>query len=233
MSAGQPLVERYAALRRDAEAMGLAARGGFHPESEDGVPAFPDGAAAATVVIFGFVGGLQWRAFSASAERGDGAPDALDRWSRRVIDELGRRHHGVGLYPNGGPPWLPFQRWAMRAESVHRSPLGVLIHPLYGLWHSYRGALAFQERIDLPAGEPRPNPCDACAAKPCLATCPVGAVTRAGYDAPGCRHHVAAAAGRDCLELGCGARRSCPIGAAYRYSPEQAEFHMRAFIGRR
>ena len=31
------------------------------------------------------------------------------------------------------------------------SPLGILIHPDWGLWHSYRGALAFRERLDLPA----------------------------------------------------------------------------------
>ena len=38
----------------------------------------------------------------------------------------------------------------MRAEAVAPSPLGILIHPDYGLWHAYRGALAFAERLALP-----------------------------------------------------------------------------------
>ena len=49
--------------------------------------------------------------------------------------------------PRTGRPWLPFQQWARKAEPVHVSPLGVLIHPDYGLWHSYRGALCFDTRL--------------------------------------------------------------------------------------
>ena len=40
------------------------------------------------------------------------------------------------LFPFGGPPHFPFQQWARRAEPVHPSPIGLLIHPIYGLWHS-------------------------------------------------------------------------------------------------
>ena len=56
----------------------------------------------------------------------------------------------TALFPFGGPPWLPFQRWAMKADCVTASPLGILIHPDFGLWHAYRGALAFAEQLDLP-----------------------------------------------------------------------------------
>src|SRR4030095_137820 len=49
-------------------------------------------------------------------------------------------------------------RWAMRAEAVAPSPLGILIHPDYGLWHAYRGALAFAERLALPPRGARPLP---------------------------------------------------------------------------
>ncbi len=229
---GSPDV-RYAALVRDAQRRGLACRGGFHPGSDDAVPALPDGARPRTLVLLGFVGDRQWDAFRSAPEAEDGLPDPLDRWSRRVIDELGERHRGVGVYPNAGPPWWPFQQWAMRAERIHASPLGVLIHPEYGLWHAYRGALAFPVRLELPPVEPRPSPCEACAGKPCLHACPVGAFTAGGYEVAVCASHVRGAAGVECLERGCEARRRCPVGAAYAYRPEHAGFHMRAFIARR
>ena len=226
------MTTEFTRVCRAAEEAGVVCRGGFHPEHGDGVPHFADGAPAGTVVLFGFVGSAQWPVFRASAEYADGHPHALDRWSRRIIEDLGAAHGARGLYPSDGPPWLPFQRWAMRAESVHRSPLGVSIHPRYGLWHAYRGALAWRERWALPTRIEEPSPCAACREKPCLGSCPVAAIAPDHYDHGVCAAHVAAAAGADCLEFGCRARRSCPVGVAYRYRPEQAEFHMRAFIRR-
>ena len=214
---------------REAERSGLVCRGGFHPTAEDGVPGFTDGTMPATVMLFGFVGSRQWPVFAASTEFLDGRPNALDRWSRRVIDALGECRAARGLYPSDGPPWLPFQRWARRAEPVHSSPLGILIHPRYGLWHAYRGALAFRERLRLPERIDGPSPCTDCRDKPCLGGCPVAAVTPDHFDHRACIHHVASAAGTDCLALGCLARRQCPVGSAYRYRPDQAEFHMAAF----
>ena len=221
------------ALRADAVALGLAFRGAFHPQPADAVPALPDGTAATTVVLLGFAGSGQWPVFAASPEFADGRPDPLDRWSRRLIGTLAARHDGVALYPSDGPPWLPFQRWATRAEPVHFSPLGILIHPDFGLWHAYRGALALRIRLALPAPDRRPSPCDSCPDRPCLTSCPVNAVAPQRLDHRACASHVASSAGLDCLRLACRARRSCPVGAAHRYGPGQAEFHMAAFIGRR
>ena len=209
---------------------GLACRGGFHPEAADQVPPLPDGAPTATLVLFGFVGGQQWPAFTSSAEFADRRPGPLDRWSRRLIEALGAPLQGRGLYPSDGPPWLPFQRWATKAEAVHFSPLGLLVHPDWGLWHSYRGALALREWLPLPAPDRRPSPCNECAAKPCLSTCPVAAVQPQRFDHHACAGHVGSAGGTDCLHAGCRARRSCPVGERHRYSDAQAEFHMRAFL---
>lgn len=206
---------------RVAEA-GLAVRGAFHPGPDDGV-------ACGTLLLLGFAGELGWPAFARSAEAQDGAPHPLDRWSRRVIDALAASLGGSALYPFGGPPWHPFQRWARRAEPVHPSPLGILIHPDWGLWHSYRGAVALAQRFALEPADTRPSPCDACAARPCLGACPVGAFTRAGYDVAGCAAHLAAPAGSGCMAAGCAARLACPVGASHRYSAAQAQFYMRAF----
>ncbi len=220
----------FASLCNDAESVGLVCRGGFHPDPQDFVPACADGSRAATVVLFGFVGSRGWPTFAASAERADGRPDALDRWSQRVIDAIGARTGAIGLYPSHGPPWLPFQRWALRAESLHFSPLGILIHPDFGLWHAYRGALAFQTRLALPEPVQRPSPCSTCIARPCLSACPVAAFQPDQFDRRACAGHVAATEGADCLQRGCRARRSCPVGADHRYAADQANFHMAAFL---
>ncbi|HLG87144.1 MAG TPA: ferredoxin [Alphaproteobacteria bacterium] len=212
-------------------AAGLAFRGAFHPTEADDPPRLSGGAPARTIVLVGFAGPGDWPAFARSAEAADGLPDALDRWSRRVVSALADEADAIALFPFGGPPWLPFLRWARKAEPVHPSPLGLLIHPDWGLWHAYRGALAFAETIDLPPPDMRPSPCESCADKPCLAGCPVGAFTGAGYDVPKCKAHIASPVGSQCMESGCRARRACPVGRPY--APEEANFHMRAFLGAR
>ncbi len=188
-----------------------------------------DGRAVGTLVLVGVVGRSCWDAFQA-AEEARQSSDPLDRWSRRVVTELASELGTDALFPFGGPPFLPFIRWAQRAEAVHPSPIGPLIHPDYGLWHAYRGALAFAQSIDLPPADERPRPCDTCADKPCLTTCPVGAFSQDGYNVPACIDHIASDRGADCLGGGCLARRACPVGVAYQYVPEQMGFHMRAFL---
>src|SRR6185295_7693178 len=140
----------------------------------------------------------------------------LDRWSRRTIDGIAATLGAIALYPFAGPPWLPFQRWAQRGDQVFISPLGILIHPDWGLWHAYRGALAFAEVIDLPEPYRRPSPCESCLDKPCLSACPVDAFTSAGFDVSACVGHISKPGGADCVRIGCRARRACPIGPQYR-----------------
>ncbi len=212
---------------------GLAWRGAFHPLPEDGVPPLPDGTAVGTLALLGFVPSLGlvpnlgWDAFAASAEARDGQPAPLDRWSQRVIGALAAAVDGVALYPFGGPPWLAFQRWAMRAEPVFASPLGILLHPDWGLWHSYRGALALRGRLPLPDRAPVASPCESCVTQPCLSACPVGAFAPGRYDVPRC---AAFAETADCASHGCQSRRACPVGAAHAYSVAQASFHMSPFL---
>lgn len=218
----------YARIAEALDAAGLTARGGFHPEPADAVPGLPDGRPAGTLVLAGTVGGESWARFRRSPEAMDGEADPLDRWSRRIVEEVARSFDAVPLFPFGRP-YLPFQRWAMRAEAVAPSPLGILIHPDYGLWHAYRGALAFAGRLSLPAPDRRPRPCDTCEGRPCLSACPVGAFTGKGYDAQKCLGHLEAPTGSDCLAESCRARRACPVGVPYRYRAEQSVFHMRVF----
>jgi hypothetical protein len=184
-----------------------------------------------TLVLLGWTGGRQWPSFAASAEACDGRPHPLDRWSRRLIDAAAAALGAVALYPFGGPPHHDFQRWALRAEPVARSPVGLLIHPQWGLWHAYRGALAFRERWALLADGARASPCTRCVSRPCLSTCPVGAFSEdRGYEVAACTGHLRGPAGAACVSTGCAARLACPIVPPEPYSSAQQAFHMHAFL---
>jgi ferredoxin len=215
-----------AAIRRT----GLVPRGAFLLEESERVGALAD---VRTIVLAGVAAREGWSAFAASPEAGDGADDPLDRWSQRVIEALARELGAKALFPFGGPPFWPFQQWARRAEPVHPSPIGLLIHPRYGLWHSYRGALGLSEPLAVPEPAPAPSPCESCTGRWCLKACPVGAFSAAGYDVAACVGHLKSAAGVNCMDAGCRARRACPVGADHVYEPEQANFIMRAFLGSR
>ena len=226
-------VHEFKAILAATEAEGLASRGAFHVVASDAVPPFPDGALSATLVLVGNAGPGMWSVFEASDEANDGGPDALDRWSRRVVTRLAHSLGGAAHFPFGGPPWLPFIRWAQRAGPVHPSPIGPLVHPDYGLWHAYRGAIAFRERVVLPPRDDRASPCDTCTGRPCLSSCPVGAFSVDGYDAEGCVAHISRPDGALCLGAGCLARHACPVGRTAAYAAPQAAVHMRAFLDAR
>jgi hypothetical protein len=206
---------------------GIFLRGAVH--FEDGGPEMANGGRAWTVVLLGNVGGSLWPAFSRwRAGPGKGVASPLDTWSMELIRPLADSLGGQAYFPSERP-WQPFQQWAMRAEGLRASPLGVLIHPEYGLWHGYRGAIGFAERIGRASTLFTSHPCDDCADKPCLKTCPVGAVKRNSFEVATCRTHIRSAAGQGgCMVAGCIARNACPVGAEYRYPPEQLRFHMAA-----
>ena len=220
----------YQAIARQIEVRSLRLLGAFHPRPEDAVPPGPDGPCQ-TLILIGNVGDAMWRAFAACRPVGD---NPLDQWSRSEIGALARTLGGHLLLPSDGPPWRPFQRWARRGGAYHPSPIGILIHPDYGLWHAFRGALAFSRKIRLPARDRRPSPCESCPDKPCLGGCPVDAFATGVYDVPACTGWLAGdkdgATGPNCLARGCAARRACPVGRDHVYRAEQAGHHMAAFL---
>lgn len=186
----------------------------------------PEGVTGETVVLIGTVGGDGFAAFE-QARRDE--PDPMDRWSKRVVDPIAAQLGARAAYPSD-KPYLPFQRWAQRAEDVHASPLGLLIHPVHGLWHAYRAALLFAGAVSgLPVRKGVASPCATCEAKPCLGACPAGAFTGTSYKIEACAAHLRADSDPRCRSLGCRARDACPAGRASRYDDAQIRFHMRAF----
>lgn len=155
--------------------------------------------------------------------------EPLDTWSKEVIGAVADDFGGKAIFPSD-QPYQPFQQWAMAATGMRPSPLGTLIHPVYGLWHAYRGAIIFDDVTLSQPVEKLSHPCETCVEKPCLSACPVSAFSDGGYAVERCRSHVKSDAGQDCLTGGCLARRACPVGKAFEYVPEQMQFHMNAFV---
>lgn len=204
---------------------------GFCPAlPDDRLPDLPGGVPASLIALIGNAGSSLWPHFTASAEFADGRADPLDRWSRRVLSRIAEGCGAGLLLPFEGPPYWPFQQWALRTESASQSPLGVLTHRVWGPWFAFRGALLLSGPAPRPAKEG--GPCGDCAEKPCLDACPAGALTRThGFDAAACRAHVAGEGRATCASLGCLVRHACPYGREYAYLPAQAAFHMKAFAG--
>ncbi|MEO1238100.1 MAG: ferredoxin [Pseudomonadota bacterium] len=190
-----------------------------------GDAAAPDGAIALILLGPGEPG--FWQHVTAEPEFADGAADPLDRWSTRVITALADRLGGVAVFPFDGPPYAPFQRWAVESGRAWPSPVGLLVHDIAGLWVSYRGAIALP--FDVTQSPAPAKPCDRCADQPCLTACPVGALTGDGYDLPRCHGHLDGAGAATCMTHGCAVRASCPAGLGYGRIDTQSAFHMAHF----
>jgi hypothetical protein len=226
MVAGSPLRAQVTleTLEAQAAARHLTILGGFHPTSADGVPA-----STGTLLLLGPNEPAFWSAFTESPEWKGSVDDPMDRWSRRVIGSWAQEIGAEALFPFGGPPHLPFFSWATRTGRIHASPIMLLLHDQAGLFVSFRGALALKKRITLPPAPP--NPCRTCTDRPCLGACPVRALSGSDYDVTACKSHLDTEAGKDCMHMGCAARRACPVSQTHPRLPAQSAYHMSNFKG--
>lgn len=199
--------------------------GWFLPQPDDGVPA-----TAGFVILIGNAGPEMFRRF---ARERDPSRGGMDGWTRDVVSNLARDLDARPVYPFDADPPYPFLRWARRGGAGHVSPLGLNIHPTYGLWHAYRAALLFPFAFDIPRQMPGAHPCESCEAKPCLTACPVQAFDSVHYDVDSCGDYLKTALNGDCMSRGCLARHACPVGQGFAYASAQANFHMRAFLDAR
>ena len=189
-------------------------------------------------LLIGNVGQQMWARFSKSTQIADGKPNSMNRWTKSALDEIAKEVDAKAIYPFGDTIW-PFQKFAKQAMGLHSSPLGLMIHPNFGLWHAYRGALVFSSTHDKflnlesalkhqkPAGE---HPCQECISKPCLNTCPVGAFNGESLDVPRCFEHLDSGKAPECISVGCVARNACPIGREFKYSSDQLAFSYEKLI---
>lgn len=210
---------------------GLIQRGGFAFDASETVPAGPAGRPARSVLLVGQAGAAPWPHFLRWREaQADNPENPLDSWAREVIGGVAHQFGARAVSPSD-KPYLPFQQWAMRAEGLKPSPLGILMHPEYGLWHAYRGALLFDVALSFDEVRKQSHLCDLCVGKPCLKACPVGAYSRDGFAYDRCLEHVRGPSGGACRTQGCLDRNACPYGLAYRYPEDVQAFHMKSYAG--
>lgn len=224
-------------LDQSLGALGMARFGRFTIESRH-CPKGREAIAGRDAFLIGNAGGRMWEVFSRSGFLSDGEPHPMDRWTRDGVTTLCAEFGFDPLFPFEKPFW-PFQQFAIAATGMKSSPLGLLIHPEYGLWQAYRAVLVLgasqksRSQISGLAGhdEKLIHPCDNCVDKPCLSACPVEAFTGTTLEADLCRTHLASGEDPDCMGIGCRARAACPVGKAYEYPQAQVQFHMRSFRG--
>jgi hypothetical protein len=187
-----------------------------------------EGARAALIVGSGgpsFFDGFE----AAAVEASDGAPNPLDRYTRRVVEAtamatlppLGVRQ-AVYFPFAGAAPLIPFQRLGRAAGVGPPGPLGLQIHPVYGPWWAYRALIVIDRGLS--TGPSLGDVCAGCPA-PCVAACPGGAVSLAGFSIPACHAHRLRAVP---CRLSCAARIGCVRGPEHRYRDEALAFHMAA-----
>ena len=213
----------YDLIAKTAATYHLDILGGFHPGPED-----HDLSGLQTLLLLGPREPGFWPYFTETPEWQDGTPNPVDRWSSRAVTALATAFDAQPFFPFTGPPYQPFFKWAERSERCHQSPINLLVHDTAGLFISFRGALGLVTRIDLPP--PPPNPCDSCEDRPCLTTCPVGALSEGAYDVITCRKGIGDNDPGECLTRGCAARRACPLSRAYGRLEAQSAYHMRIFV---
>ncbi len=215
----------YQAISDAAHARDLDILGAVHPGNTAAQEL-----TSGTLILLGLVGRDSWTRLKEMPEFLDGAPDPLDRWSRRVVDHLGQQFAADPYYPFGGPPYRPFVNWALASGRAFTSPSHMLVHDGVGMLISYRGALHLKEEIEIPAPPVEGSPCETCVERPCMTTCPVHALVDGGpYDLSACHNHLETQSGTLCLSNGCLARLACPLSRGAGRDPAQSAHHMSYF----
>ncbi len=175
------------------------------------------------LVLVGHGGRRMWEALQ---EKGMAENDPVDSYSRDLTQQFIHRYldnpKTYWLYPST-PHLVPLQQLGALAGWSHPSPLGLGISPVFGVWFAYRAAFLVDADLPLRQVLHRPSPCDSCVDKPCISTCPVGAVKMGAFDVAGCwgyRSQPQSPCQDRCLS-----RMACPYFPEHRYSLAQIQYH--------
>ncbi len=174
-----------------------------------------------SLVLIGNAGSALWHAME---QHGCQGADPIDDFSARVATAYAAEYlesKAILLYPSSY--LISLTELGKRARWSFVSPIGLGIHPKFGLWFAYRAVLLVEVRLHPTAVPEWHSPCDTCVDKPCQTSCPPGAVTEPGsFGLETCslfRLRENSPCARKCL-----ARLSCPVGAEYRYATEQMNY---------
>ena len=164
-----------------------------------------------------------WESFSEGREEVDHPVDhfsiaVTDRFFETYLPEVST----IRLFPQAYQ--LPIQQLSRHAGWSFPSPLGMDIHPIFGLWYAYRSIYLVKAELLLKHESYRRSPCDNCGRKPCFEACPSGAVGGIDkFDTNACITYRMSE-NSSCTDT-CLARVACPAGAQHRYPAEQMSYH--------
>jgi epoxyqueuosine reductase len=175
------------------------------------------------LVVLANGGGNLWKTFSADRPV---VEHPLDHYSIQITSQFFESFlphvPNIRLYPQAHQ--LPIQQLSRFAGWSFPSPLGMDIHPEFGLWYAYRAIYLVGSELPLFNDAYTKSPCDDCKEKPCFPACPSGAVQGIEkFDTSKCIPHRLTK-DSECAET-CLARLACPIGLQHQYSAEQISFH--------
>lgn len=138
---------------------------------------------------------------------------AVERWASAQLGDTRREI----VYP--GPAPVGLQALGRLAGWHHDSPFMVGINTGWGPWFAYRAVLLADSELAPTPPMEGGSPCLGCSAKPCVTTCPAGAMSEGRFDLAACIDHRRAP-GSSCADT-CLARLACPVRPEHRYPVEQ------------
>ena len=102
-----------------------------------------------TILLLGPKEPFFWGVFKKSSEYSDNKENALDRWSKKIIEEIAIKLNARSFFPFE-TPFQPFYDRAKKCSTKGSSPVNLLVHKGRGLFISFRGALGINEYIESP-----------------------------------------------------------------------------------
>jgi hypothetical protein len=170
------------------------------------------------LILIGHAGRAMWAAVEAA---GIASADPIDDFSVRTAEawfaaQFAGHWHAI-VYP--GEVAVGLQTLGRLAGWHHPTPFMVGIQQEWGTWFAYRVAMLSDTRLAPTPPRRAASPCERCADRPCVSSCPAGAMADGGFALDKCVRYRREPASR-CRST-CIARVSCPVGSAHRYSEAQ------------
>ncbi|GAB3552736.1 hypothetical protein GCM10027343_38650 [Noviherbaspirillum agri] len=170
------------------------------------------------LILIGHAGRTLWDSVTASGIRSD---DPIDDFSTQVVRQWFAQHHSCNeyeiLYP--GAHAVGLQRLGMLAGWHHASPFMVGIDKSWGTWYAYRVLIVADTRFAPTPPVQDEHPCQPCAHKVCITSCPARAMDQGRFDLGKCVGYRKQDGSR--CRTTCLARVSCPVGVEHRYCDAQ------------
>ncbi len=150
----------------------------------------------------------------------------VDFFSQKIAEQLVSDYWGAApiewLYP--GNAVISLQQLGKLAGWHHDSPMGLGIHPEYGLWFAYRALFLIEAALPLTVQRQNHSPCESCFVKSCLSSCPAGALNSSEVIDIDCCGEYRLQNDSSCNDR-CLAREACPVAIQSQYDREQISYH--------